>query len=81
MYELRHSSKQSIDHLPEIGADSRISADTNVTCYKCHKTQSNAVCNCQSSERGDSSSTFLKLKGQMIYFDSWKCIAFLGAPK
>lgn len=29
----------------------------------------------------DSLSLFLQLKGQMLYFASWKCIAFLGAPK
>lgn len=33
-----------------------------------------------SSPIGDNPS-FLKLKGQMIYFDCWKCISFLGAPK
>ncbi|KAH7645484.1 soluble guanylate cyclase 88e-like [Dermatophagoides farinae] len=32
-----------------------------------------------SSPIGDNPS-FLKLKGQMIYFDCWKCISFLGAP-
>lgn len=29
----------------------------------------------------DNLSLFLQLKGQMLYFASWKCIAFLGAPK
>ena len=26
-------------------------------------------------------SLFLQLKGQMIFFANWRCIAFLGAPK
>ena len=30
----------------------------------------------------DEQQTFnLQLKGQMMYFPTWKCIAFLGAPK
>ncbi|KAH9423586.1 hypothetical protein DERP_005166 [Dermatophagoides pteronyssinus] len=33
-----------------------------------------------SSPVGDNNQSFLKLKGQMIYFDCWKCISFLGAP-